>query len=99
VYDSFVSSWENTMSADSFQNLIRMVDEDFDSFRERCEKLFESEQERQKQVKLKADELVDVIRDLRIQVKYVLFDLEATRRENAYLRKFLKEGENDDDGP
>lgn len=26
---------------------------------------------------------------LRVSVKYLLFDLEATRRENAYLRKLL----------
>ena len=29
---------------------------------------------------------------LRLSIKYMLFDLEATRRENAYLRKML-EGE------
>ena len=28
---------------------------------------------------------------LRICIKYQLFDLEATRRENAYLRKLLEE--------
>jgi hypothetical protein len=34
---------------------------------------------------------------LRICIKYQLFDLEATRRENEYLRKML--GENDHQGP
>lgn len=33
-----------------------------------------------------AAEMVDY---LRLQIKYVLFDLEATRRENNYLRKML----------
>jgi len=28
---------------------------------------------------------------LRVSIKYLLFDLEATRRENAYLRKLLDE--------
>jgi DNA repair protein RadC len=28
---------------------------------------------------------------LRLSVKYLLFDLEATRRENAYLRKLLED--------
>ena len=28
---------------------------------------------------------------LRLSIKYLLFDLEATRRENAYLRKMLEE--------
>ena len=29
---------------------------------------------------------------LRLTVKYLLFDLEATRRENQYLRKMLEKG-------
>ena len=29
---------------------------------------------------------------LRVSIKYLLFDLEATRRENSYLRKMLEEG-------
>jgi hypothetical protein len=29
---------------------------------------------------------------LRLSVKYLVFDLEATRRENAYLRRMLDEG-------
>jgi len=28
---------------------------------------------------------------LRLSIKYMIFDLEATRRENAYLRKMLDE--------
>jgi hypothetical protein len=34
---------------------------------------------------------------LRICIKYQLFDLEATRRENEYLKKIL--GENNNQGP
>ena len=30
---------------------------------------------------------------LRVCIKYQLFDLEATRRENAYLRKLLENGD------
>lgn len=37
-------------------------------------------------------ELSGAIDTLRISVKYLLFDLEATRRENQYLRKMLNEG-------
>ena len=32
----------------------------------------------------------DVIESIRVQLKYILFDLEATRRENGYLRKMLE---------
>lgn len=31
----------------------------------------------------------DALNALRLQVKYLVFDLEATRRENHYLRKML----------
>jgi hypothetical protein len=30
---------------------------------------------------------------LRLTIKYLLFDLEATRRENKYLRKMFEDGE------
>lgn len=33
--------------------------------------------------------LQDNLDHLRLSVKYLVFDLEATRRENAYLRKLL----------
>jgi hypothetical protein len=36
---------------------------------------------------LDADEVID---HLRIQIKYVMFDLEATRRENRYLRQMIE---------
>lgn len=36
-------------------------------------------------------ELYDTLEQLRFVVKYILFDLEATRRENESLRKILDE--------
>lgn len=47
------------------------------------------------------DEMVD---HLTLQVKYLLFDLEATRRENRYLRQMLEtrppfRDESTDEGP
>jgi hypothetical protein len=42
------------------------------------------------------DDLMDYIR---LQTKYVMFDLEATRRENRYLRKMLERRTNLGDGP
>jgi len=35
--------------------------------------------------------LQDNISFVRLSIKYLLFDLEATRRENAHLRKMLEE--------
>ena len=41
--------------------------------------------------KLKKSETLDEsLEHLRLIVKYLLFDLEATRRENLYLRKMLE---------
>lgn len=44
-----------------------------------------------------ADSLEESLDYLRVCIKYQLFDLEATRRENEYLKKIL--GENRDRGP
>lgn len=35
-------------------------------------------------------DLADSLNQLRLQIKYLLFDLEATRRENRYLRQMLE---------
>jgi len=42
----------------------------------------------------KIDTLDDSLEQLRLVVKYLIFDVEATRRENKYLRKVL-EGQED----
>lgn len=39
------------------------------------------------------DNLQNSLDQLRLTVKYLLFDLEATRRENKYLRKMLESNE------
>ena len=47
--------------------------------------------------------LDDSLNQLRLQVKYLLFDLEATRRENRYLRQMLenrhRRNRDNDDSP
>ena len=42
-------------------------------------------------LKNSGDPLQDTLDYLRICIKYQLFDLEATRRENRYLRRLLEE--------
>jgi len=44
-----------------------------------------------KQLQKSVDGLQESLDYLRICIKYQLFDLEATRRENKYLRKLLEE--------
>ena len=50
-------------------------------------------QNNHKQLQKNADTLQESLDYLRICIKYQLFDLEATRRENRYLRKLLEEHE------
>jgi len=47
----------------------------------------------QKQLKKSVDSLQESLDYLRVCIKYQIFDLEATRRENKYLRKMLEERE------
>ena len=42
-----------------------------------------------KKLKKSISSLQESLDYLRLSIKYLLFDLEATRRENAYLRKLL----------
>jgi len=48
-------------------------------------------QESHKQLQKSVDSLQESLDYLRICIKYQLFDLEATRRENKYLRKMLED--------
>jgi len=52
-----------------------------------AKKAHESHKELQKSV----ENMQESLDYLRICIKYQLFDLEATRRENTYLRKLLEE--------
>lgn len=60
-----------------------------DGDRERLTALAEQTKERHKKLKQTVSQLQESIDFLRLSIKYMLFDLEATRRENAQLRKML----------
>lgn len=45
----------------------------------------------QKQIKQDVDYLTESLDYLRVCIKYLLLDIEATRRENDYLRKLLND--------
>jgi len=49
-------------------------------------------QDSHKQLQRSVDRLQESLDYLRVCIKYQIFDLEATRRENRYLRKLLEEG-------
>ena len=53
--------------------------------------LAQEAQDKNKQLQKSVDNLQESLDYLRICIKYQLFDLEATRRENKYLRELLEE--------
>ena len=53
--------------------------------------LAEETKQRHQELKKTVHNLHESIDFLRLAIKYLLFDLEATRRENGYLRKMLEE--------
>ncbi len=61
--------------------------------RERLSALAEQTRARHEQLKETVGQLQESIDFLRLSIKYMLFDLEATRRENTQLRKMLEQDE------
>ncbi len=57
----------------------------------RLSRLVNQSESYQKQLIKELEELQRSIGYFRIVVKYLLFDVEATRRENDYLRKLLED--------
>jgi len=64
------------------------------SQRKRLELLAEETKQRHMELKKSVSSLQDSLDYLRLSIKYLLFDLEATRRENSYLRQLLEDSEN-----
>ncbi|USN99549.1 MAG: transcriptional regulator [Phycisphaeraceae bacterium] len=63
--------------------------------RPKLEKLAKETQHRHERMKKTLGELQESLDQLRLTVKYLVFDLEATRRENTYLRKLIDSQGND----
>jgi len=59
--------------------------------REKLASLAEQTQKRHKELRKTVGDLQESIDFLRLSIKYLVFDLEATRRENGYLRKMLED--------
>lgn len=62
--------------------------------KQRLSALADEARERHTRMKKTVSDLQDSMDYLRLSIKYLLFDLEATRRENAYLRKLLEKQTN-----
>jgi septal ring factor EnvC (AmiA/AmiB activator) len=59
--------------------------------RKKLEKLASETRERHERLRATVSTLQESLDYLRLSIKYLVFDLEATRRENGYLRKMLEE--------
>jgi HPt (histidine-containing phosphotransfer) domain-containing protein len=60
-------------------------------YREKLEKLCQHDGTQRSQIEESVAKLQDSLDYLRLSVKYIVFDLEATRRENVYLRKLVEQ--------
>lgn len=60
-----------------------------ESDRQQLLKLAEETRDRHERMRRTIGDLQESLDYLRLSVKYLVFDLEATRRENQYLRKLL----------
>lgn len=63
--------------------------------RPKLEKLAEETKARHEKMRTTLSELQESLDYLRLSVKYLVFDLEATRRENTYLRGLLDKPQED----
>lgn len=74
--------------------LVAVIDTLPEGERDRLRQLASETKERHEQLKKSVGAIQESIDFLRLGIKYMLFDLEATRRENAYLRKMLEQDPN-----
>jgi chromosome segregation ATPase len=59
--------------------------------RAKLEKMADETKARHERLKQTVNSLQESLDYLRLSIKYLVFDLEATRRENQYLRRMLEE--------
>ncbi len=71
--------------------LIKEIPATPESERDQLRATAEASKRSHEQLQRTVGSIHDSIDYLRLSIKYLLFDLEATRRENDYLRKILEE--------
>ena len=82
-------------------DLISQIDNLPSNDRERLGRLAEETKNRHERMRQTITDLQESRDYLRLSVKYLVFDLEATRRENQYLRKLIDKqaGSDQPEGP
>ena len=66
--------------------------------RDKLAALAQQTQNRHRKLKKSVSDLQESLDYLRLSIKYLVFDLEATRRENSYLRKMIEQDQAGNDG-
>ncbi len=79
--------------ADTLNELVKEFGQTAEPQYNKLAKLAKQAQENHKQLQKSIDNLQELLDYLRVCIKYQAFDLEATRRENEYLRKLLEESD------
>ncbi len=83
------------MDEATFQKRLAELIDEIDTLppgeRDKLRSLAAETQKRHDEIRKTVGGLQDAIDALRLSIKYLLFDLEATRRENEYLRKMLEQ--------
>jgi septal ring factor EnvC (AmiA/AmiB activator) len=89
---------EHTFAA-RFTELLNKIKQLPETQRAQLEQIANQTKERRAQIQGSLAELQESLDYLRLSVKYLVFDLEATRRENAYLRRLIEKSDRQDRGP
>ena len=71
-------------------DLIKQIENLPETQREPLHQLAEETRQRHDRMKKTVADLQESLDYLRLSIKYLVFDLEATRRENEYLRKLIE---------
>jgi uncharacterized FlaG/YvyC family protein len=76
---------------DKLNELVKEFGENIDPKNSKLAKLARQAQANHEKLRKSIDTLQELVDYLRVCIKYQAFDLEATRRENEYLRKLLED--------
>lgn len=82
---------DETNLENKLNELVKEFGETADPQHRKWAKLARQAQVNRKKLEKSIDSLQESLDYLRVCIKYQVFDLEATRRENKYLRKLLDE--------
>jgi len=77
-------------------DLIEQINDLPPEHKEKMQSLAKQTAERRARMKRSIGQLQESLDYLRMSIKYLVFDLEATRRENKYLREMLRKDTEED---